>query len=86
MSTASTIPQWVDTAAMAGVLGIHPKTLLALRRHPRSPFVEGREFRRAGISTKARFQWRIDLAEQAFTGFRRIDPSQVETFRNAGAR
>ena len=85
MSTASVIPQWVDTAAMAGVLGIHPKTLLALRRHPRSPFVEGREYRRGGISTKAPYQWRVDLTEQAFTGFRRVEPSRVEVFSKAGS-
>jgi hypothetical protein len=71
---------WLGTEEMAAQLGIHPKTLLRLRRQPFSPFVEGQHFRRGGLSTRSPLQWEPVSTDAAFTGFRRIDPTQVETF------
>jgi hypothetical protein len=65
---------------MADQLGLHPKTLLRLRRQSFSPFAEGLHFRRGGLSTRAPLQWEPVATEAAFTSFRRIDPAQVETF------
>jgi len=42
---------WVPSAAMAQVLGIHPQTLRKLRRHQITPFKEGRDYRWVGLST-----------------------------------
>ena len=44
---------WVDTAAMADRLGIHPKTLLRLRKKQLSPFQEGTHYRYGGLTTGA---------------------------------
>lgn len=76
---------WIDTPAMAERLRVHPKTLLKLRRQPYSPFVEGLHYRRGGLTTLAPLQWQPEATEAAFTGFRRIDPAQVETFASARA-
>jgi hypothetical protein len=86
MSPTLAIPKWLDTESMAAALGIHPKTLLLLRRHSHNPFSEGTHFRRRGISTRAPYQWRPDLTEAAFTRFRRIDPSRVDVFSEAESR
>ncbi len=72
--------QWLTTAAMAARLGIHPKTLLRLRSACFSPFHEGVDYRRGGLTTRAPFQWQGDLCEEAFTGFGRVDPASVEAF------
>ena len=69
---------------MAARLGIHPKTLLRLRRSYLSPFREGVHFRYAGLTTKAPLQWQADLSEAAFTGFARVDPATVEAFTSEG--
>ena len=76
---------WISTPEMASRLGVHPKTLLKLRRCEFSPFREGVHFRRGGLSTLAPLQWETEAAERAFTSFRRIDPAQVETFASARA-
>jgi len=68
---------------MAAHLGIHPKTLLELRRLKRSPFKEGRDFRWAGLTSTGRLQWNQDAAELAFTIFKRLPSSSVETFAAA---
>ncbi|WP_411876842.1 hypothetical protein [Vulcanococcus limneticus] len=68
---------------MAQQLGIHPKTLLRLRRQPYSPFREAEHFRHGGLSTRAPLQWQPLATEQAFTSFRRIDPAAVEAFSQA---
>lgn len=71
---------WVDTAAMADRLGIHPKTLLRLRKHQRSPFQEGKHYRYGGLTTGAALQWFPDQTDQAFTDFRRLPVNAVESF------
>ena len=81
----TTTRSWVDTAAMADRLGIHPKTLLRLRKQHHSPFQEGQHYRYGGLTTGAPLQWFPESADQAFTDFRRIPVSAVETFSAAGA-
>lgn len=71
---------WLDTAEMAGRLGVHPKTLLRLRAAPFNPFLEGMHYRRGGLTTRAPFQWHGDRCEAAFTDFNRVDPASVEAF------
>jgi len=71
---------WVDTAAMAERLGIHPKTLLRLRKQLRSPFQEGTHYRYGGLTTGAPLQWFPEPTDQAFTDFKRLPISAVETF------
>jgi hypothetical protein len=71
---------WVDTAAMADRLGIHPKTLLRLRKQQHAPFAEGTHYRYGGLTTGAPLQWFPELTDQAFTDFRRVPVSAVETF------
>jgi hypothetical protein len=71
---------WVDTAAMANRLGIHPKTLLRLRKQQHAPFAEGTHYRYGGLTTGAPLQWFPELTDQAFTDFRRVPVSAVETF------
>ena len=71
---------WVDTAAMAERLGIHPKTLLRIRKQPRSPFQEGAHYRYGGLTTGAPLQWFPESADQAFTDFQRGPVGAVETF------
>jgi hypothetical protein len=72
-------PVWVGTNAMAEKLGVHPQTLLKLRRSPCSPFKQGRDFRFAGLST-GKLQWEVEAAEAAFTGMRQVPASEVEAF------
>jgi hypothetical protein len=72
--------QWLSTGEMAGRVRIHPKTLLRLRASLFSPFREGVHYRRGGLTTRAPFQWRGDLSEQAFTEFGRVDPASIEAF------
>ena len=57
---------WVDTAAMADRLGIHPKTLLRLRKKQLSPFQEGTHYRYGGLTTGAPLQWFPEQTDQAF--------------------
>ncbi len=76
--------QWLNTAQMAGRLGVHPKTLLRLRAAHFSPFQEGLHYRRGGLTTKAPFQWHGDRCEEAFTQFGRVDPATVEAFSGEG--
>ena len=72
--------QWLDTPQMAQRFGIHPKTLLRLRAASFSPFREGEHYRRRGLTTRAPLHWHPTLSEEAFTAFKRIDPSSVEAF------
>lgn len=78
--TSSVSAQWIPTPEMADRLGIHPKTLLRLRRQSFAPFREGMHYRRGGMTTAAPLQWHPEATESAFTSFRRIDPAAVETF------
>jgi hypothetical protein len=71
---------WVDTAAMAERLAIHPKTLLRLRKQQRSPFHEGAHYRYGGLTTGAPLQWFPEATDQAFTDFQRVPVSAVESF------
>ena len=71
--------QWIDTAAMAAHLGVHPKTLKRLK-NTTAMFEEGIDYRFAGASTHAPLQWHLETTELSFTRFKRIDPSEVETY------
>ena len=71
--------QWANTAKMAEILGIHPKTLKKFKNKT-TMFRERIHFRYAGLSTRTPIQWNPEATEKAFTNFRRIDPSQVETY------
>ena len=71
---------WVPSAAMAKVLGIHPQTLRKLRRHQITPFKEGRDYRWVGLSTSSTLQWHVHSASQAFTDFRRMPAEALETY------
>jgi len=82
MSLNPTSP-WLPSRQMADCLGIHHKTLLDLRRLKRSPFKEGRDFRWAGLTSSGRLQWNRDATEAAFTVFKRLPGSNVETFAAA---
>ncbi len=73
-------PKWLTTSDMARRLGIHPKTLLRLRRQDFSPFNQGKHFRFGGITTAAPLQWQPAETELAFTSFSRVDPHRVEAF------
>lgn len=77
--------QWLDTALMSSRLGIHPKTLLRLRRETCNPFVEGTHYRRGGLSEKAPIQWNPEATDFAFTSFRRMPASSVEVFSRASS-
>jgi hypothetical protein len=72
--------KWLETSAMAGHLGIHSKTLLKLRRLHGNPFREGTHYRRGGLTLRAPLQWHPLLTEEAFTSFRRMPATAVETF------
>jgi len=72
---------WVSTEEMAEFIGIHPKTLLGLRRKENCPFVEGKHYRRKGSTTNSPLQWHPEKTEEAFTSFKRTDPSKLETYR-----
>jgi hypothetical protein len=64
--------QWVSSAQMAQLLGVHKQTLLTLRRSRLSPFREGIDFRWSGLTTNGSLQWHSEKAEAAFCGFRRV--------------
>lgn len=73
-------PMWISTEEMAETIGIHPKTLLGLRRKDICPFEEGTHYRRKGATTKSPLQWQPEKTEQAFTSFKRADPAEIETY------
>ncbi|WP_156796779.1 hypothetical protein [Cyanobium sp. PCC 7001] len=64
---------------MAERLGVHPQTLLKLRRAAKSPFRQGRDYRFAGLST-GKLQWHPEAAEASFTEMHHVPASKVETF------
>ena len=72
--------EWVPSADMARVLGIHPQTLRKLRRHQITPFKEGRDYRWVGLSTSSTLQWNLQRASRTYTDFRRMPPEAVETY------
>jgi len=71
--------KWIGTTAMAKCLGVHPQTLLKIRRSAQSPFQQGRDFRFAGLST-GKLQWNAAAAEVSFTTMRQVPASEVEAF------
>ena len=73
-------PVWISTEEMAETIGIHPKTLLGLRRKDICPFEEGTHYRRKGATTKSPLQWQPEKTEQAFTSFKRADAAEIETY------
>ena len=76
----NTTKEWVSTAAMTEHLGIHPQTILKLRRSKLSPFREGIDFRWGGITSNGTLQWHQARTEASFTGFRRLPSYEVETY------
>ena len=72
--------KWLSTEAMAELLGIHPQTLLKIRRSSPSIFKSGRDFRNTGLSTRGPLQWHPLQADKTFTNAKRVPPEQVETF------
>ena len=73
-------PLWISTEEMAETIGIHPKTLLGLRRKNICAFVEGTHYRRKGATTRSPLQWQPEKTEQAFSSFKRADPEEIETY------
>ena len=82
-TTEAVEAEWVPSAAMAKVLGIHPQTLRKLRCDQITPFNEGRDYRWVGLITSSTLQWHVHSASQAFTDFRRMPAEQIETYRHA---
>ena len=76
--------KWLSTEAMAELLGIHPQTLLKIRRSSPSIFKSGRDFRNTGLSTRGPLQWHPLQADKTFTNAKRVPPEQVETFAEVG--
>ena len=72
--------EWVPSADMARVLGIHPQTLRKLRRHQITPFKEGRDYRWVGLSTSSTLQWHVHSACRSYTEFQRLPAERVETY------
>lgn len=73
--------EWVTSVVMAEVLGIHRQTLLRMRRSPSSPFIEGRDFRWAGLGTTSNLQWHVEATEATFTnprGAQRLAPARSD--------
>jgi len=75
--TSTKTRQWVDHKTLAEHLGIHPQTAHKIRR---AAFKEGVHFRRTGLTSRGPLQYDLTKAEEAFTNFRRVPSSEVETF------
>ena len=72
--------EWVPSADMARVLGIHPQTLRKLRRSQINLFKQGRDYRWIGLSTSSHLQWHVLSASKAYTDFQRLPAERVETY------
>ena len=72
--------EWVSSADMARVLGIHPQTLRKLRRSKTSLFKQGRDYRWVGLSTNSHLQWHVQSASSSYTAFQRSPADRVETY------
>ena len=72
--------KWFSTEAMAKFLGIHPQTLLKIRRTSPSIFKRGRDFRYTGLSARGPFQWHPGNTDRSFTNAKRVPAQEVETF------
>jgi hypothetical protein len=59
---------------------VHPQTIRKLRKLPESPWTEGTHYRRTGLTNRGPIQWAKELAEDAFTSFRREPAGAVESF------
>ena len=75
--------EWVPSADMARVLGIHPQTLRKLRRSRIKLFKEGRDYRWVGLSTSSHLQWHAQSASRTYTDFQRWPAERVETYSRA---
>ncbi len=69
----------MSTPNMAKALLISSKMLLRLRKMENGPFVEGRDYRFAGITIAAPVQWFPAETDAAFSNWKRIDPVNIET-------
>ena len=79
--------EWVPSADMARVLGIHPQTLRKLRRSQKNLFKQGRDYRWIGLSTSSHLQWHVHSACRSYTEFQRLPAEKVEAYsRAAGVR
>jgi hypothetical protein len=72
-------PSWADTTQTAEFIGIHPETLLRLRRLARSPFREGRDYRWLGLGKK-KIQWNPAETDKSLWAYKREPAEEVETF------
>ena len=79
MDIASNTSIWSDTATTANHCQIHPETLKRFRRLKNGPFIQGREYRWAGLG-KGKLQWNMALTDVALTNFRREPAAKVENF------
>ena len=81
MNDHSLIPSGLlSSELMAQRLGIHVKSLLAMRRSAITPFKEGRDYRWSGLVQGGRLQWKPDATEKAFEVFQRLPAEEIETF------
>ena len=80
MEARPTRSTWIDTTAFAEHLGVHAQTVRKIRKLPESPWVQGIHYRRTGLTNRGPIQWAKELAEDAFTSFRREPTGAVESF------
>ena len=71
---------WIGTKDFADWLKIHPQTVRAIKKMELGPWKQGLHYRHTGLTGRGPIQWNRDLAEQAFTEFKRTPAEKVETF------
>ena len=71
---------WIGTKDFANWLKIHPQTVRAIKKMELGPWKQGLHYRHTGLTGRGPIQWNRDLAEQAFTEFKRTPAEKVETF------
>ncbi len=71
---------WASTQETAEFLGIHERSLKAMRRREDSPFEEGTHYRWKGMTTNSPLQWNVEKTEQVFTSFKRERSDSNETY------
>lgn len=74
-----TLWQTFTTAEIARVFDSRYKALLQLKAHKNIPFVEGIQYRYAGLSTCSQVQWFPVETDAAFTSWKRPEWTSIET-------
>ena len=77
MST-DVLRQTLSTVEMANRLGCTDKALRLLKNQDDSPFIQGRHYRYAGLSTRSKVQWFPVETDEAFTSWQRPGPRSIE--------